>query len=211
MKNKYFLIVLAIVAVIAVSTAGYLVRQNNVDTRLEESERLAAEDSQNRSVDLDELDEFLNSSSTSSSLGSQSSNTNTSSSVNSSSSSTISAAPKPAPSQNSSIDQTIKSGSFSGFRDYQISGGVNIIDKGDEVIIELGSDFDFSGAPDPFLYLTPNTGQTDLSGAIRLGKLNSDSGRQAYKASKVEFESANSQIMLWCQAFGLYMGGASLS
>ena len=60
MKNKYFLIVLAIVAVIAVSTAGYLVRQNNVDTRLEESERLAAEDSQNRSVDLDELDEFLN-------------------------------------------------------------------------------------------------------------------------------------------------------
>lgn len=100
-------------------------------------------------------------------------------------------------------------GTWQSHRDYVSKGGIEILEQGDEVIIQTTSDYTFSGAPDPFLYLSSEKG-TSIGNAISLGKLQKNNGVQAYKVSKAEFDKFNGSVVIWCQAFNLYMGRADI-
>jgi hypothetical protein len=108
-------------------------------------------------------------------------------------------APQPQPQRFSGIWQS--------HQDYISTGSVTITEVDDGYIIQFSDDYTFSGAPDPFLYLSADNSLT-LDNALVIGKLQSENGAQAYKVTKDEFERYNAAIYIWCRAFDLYMGQA---
>lgn len=122
---------------------------------------------------------------------------------------TDSATPLPLPSPGDA-PTVIKTGSLSGSGSYSASGGVKIIQDGDNVIIQLEDNFSFSGAPDTVLYLGANPNQRTIDKSLILGQLTSNSGKQAYQVSKAEFDQYGESVIIWCRAFNVYMGGANL-
>jgi hypothetical protein len=201
-------ITIGVVALVILGLIGFGGYQIWMGQRLAESEELAQQDESRQASVID-----LNSSSESSEEFDELSQVDDSDQEGDALNPQVETAddtsmPTPNMGQELNLPTVIGEGVFSGSGNYRTSGGVQVIDQGgDQIIIQLAPDFSFSGAPDPFLYLSSNEGN-GIDNAVRLGKLQSDKGAQAYSVTRSEWEANNAKVVLWCQAFSVYMGGA---
>jgi len=87
-----------------------------------------------------------------------------------------------------------------------------IVQVDGQIKIEFLEDFAFlpADAPDPFVYIALNPRQQTTDGAILISKLQTTDGRQVYSISQADYDKNGGQIMIWCEAFRVYMGGADL-
>ncbi|ABC63546.1 DM13 domain-containing protein [Erythrobacter litoralis] len=96
------------------------------------------------------------------------------------------------------------------------SGGVEIVKlKGGGLGVKLKGDFKVRGGPDLRVWLSdasnPRNGRAVRSkDYVDLGRLKSSSGEQIYRIpASADVADANS-VVIWCRAFGVFFGSATL-
>lgn len=94
--------------------------------------------------------------------------------------------------------------SWSGIANYRTSGSAKVIDTNGTYSLQFGSDFSFSGAPDPVVYLCPEKSPGNINDCTLIGGLENNSGASAWAITEDEF-SANPYPILWCRAFSVLM------
>lgn len=200
--KKYLSYILVMAAVVVVGLGGYGIY---VYQEFQESEQLA-EETQSRIVDPIIEDEVtvVTASERDAQMQNNESDVQTDSGDSTSSSQT-------APAVEPALPVVTKSfvGDWTSHRDYISTGSVTVKEVDGDYIIQFSNDYTFSGAPDPFIYLAGDSSQT-LNNALLLGKLQSNSGAQAYSVSAEEFEQYGVEVYIWCRAFNLFMGSATL-
>ena len=101
--------------------------------------------------------------------------------------------------------EVMHSASFVGENDHIVSGGVQIVQKGDIQYLVLQEDFQFDGAPDPKLGFTQ--GDRFVEDSLFSG-LNQDEGQQIYRLP-AGFDAANyDEITIWCDEFDVPLAEA---
>lgn len=113
---------------------------------------------------------------------------------------------------------TLASGNFVGVAPgHNAEGSVTIKEDGDQVMIELGEDFNTDKGPDLYVILSqdqPLTGEDPVSlnkEKIKiLEPLADRNGRQVYVASKADFENYGHSVVIWCNKYNVVFGGAVL-
>ena len=115
-----------------------------------------------------------------------------------------------------SAAESVASGTFAGAGGHEVAGSARIERQSDgSHRLVLSGDFISDGAPDLRVWLTdaPATDADTVRNAARvdLGGLESTDGGQSYLIpDDVDIESLRSAV-IWCRAFGVYFGGATLS
>ncbi len=106
-----------------------------------------------------------------------------------------------------SAGDVLSQGSFTGASGHVTSGHASIVKEGETVSIVLGSDFNFDGAPDPYVGL----GNGSYDPNAQVSKLQSNSGEQVYVLpSYIKLDKYN-QVYIWCKQFGVPLGVAQLN
>ncbi|MEL6440468.1 MAG: DM13 domain-containing protein [Cyanobacteria bacterium J06621_8] len=101
--------------------------------------------------------------------------------------------------------EVIHSASFVGESNHEVSGGVQIIKKGDVQYLVLQEDFKFDGAPDPKLGFTLSDEFVEES---LFSGLNHDEGQQVYRLP-ADFDSSKyDEITIWCHKFSVPLAEA---
>lgn len=101
--------------------------------------------------------------------------------------------------------EKIASGTLAGRSDHATSGTASLVETDDGVVLVLGPDFSFDGAPDPKVGLG-RAGEDRP--AVLLAPLASDNGAQAYT---LPAEVSNlDAIWLWCELFDVPLGYAQV-
>ena len=95
-------------------------------------------------------------------------------------------------------------GVFSGASGHKTSGAVTITKQGGQYVIELGGDFTFDGAPDPYVSL--GTGNKPLEGGLG-SVLASNTGAQRYAIDAAGLDGAK-QVIIWCKKYAVPLGVA---
>ncbi len=99
-------------------------------------------------------------------------------------------------------------GTFSGASGHKTSGSVTVTQKGNKLIISLGSNFRLDGAPDP--YVTLGSGSRPVKGGTA-GLLRKISGAGSYSVPATAATKAANQVVIWCKKFGVPLGVARLN
>ena len=109
------------------------------------------------------------------------------------------------------------SGSFSGAGSYDTAGRAEIIKlKGGGFGLKLHGNFRTDSAPDLRIWLSESSSPSSKSAVrsakhIDLGALKSSRGGQIYRIpASVDVENVRSAV-IWCRAFGVLFGGATLA
>ena len=109
------------------------------------------------------------------------------------------------------------SGNFVGDRSHPAAGTASVIRlKGGGYGIKFSSDFKTRGGPDLRVWVSeasaPRNGRAvRAADHIDLGGLDSSSGEQIYRLP-ADYDLAKAQsVVIWCRAFGVFFGAASLS
>ncbi|MDC0887110.1 DM13 domain-containing protein [Altererythrobacter sp.] len=99
---------------------------------------------------------------------------------------------------------------------YPASGQAEIVKlKGGGLGLKLKSNFKVRGGPDLRIWLSQSGNPTDARSAkqakyVDLGRLKSSSGEQLYRIpGNVDLGKTRS-VVIWCRAFGVFFGSASL-
>jgi len=103
-------------------------------------------------------------------------------------------------------DETIASGSFTGASGHVTSGGVSVQKTADGVVVVLGEDFSFDGAPDPKL----GFGKDGYVKATQFSHLEANSGRQVYKIPASIDPAQYNEVWVWCERYAVPLGVARL-
>lgn len=113
--------------------------------------------------------------------------------------------------------QLADSGQFHGAdRSHLASGGVSIVRlKGGGLGIKLAGDFDVRGGPDLRVWLSEadaprNARAVRAQEYVDLGRLRSSSGEQIYRIPDDVSLRQIGSVVIWCRAFGVFFGHASL-
>lgn len=98
---------------------------------------------------------------------------------------------------------------------YKIQGDWRIVQEGGQTLIRFSEDFKTKNGPDLKVFLSPQalsdvTGKTALNGAVKLGKLTSNSGSQDYVLPAGISLSDFSSVLIHCEAFSVLWGGGEL-
>jgi hypothetical protein len=117
---------------------------------------------------------------------------------------------KPSTTTKTTTQAKNKTGNFSSFGDYQTTGSVSVQASDSGSTLDLSQNFQFSGAPDPVLYLCNEAQPSNVKKCVIISALEKDSGSQSYKLNQSEVETYN-HVVLWCRAFSLLMGSAQLN
>ncbi|NEQ54078.1 MAG: DM13 domain-containing protein [Leptolyngbya sp. SIO3F4] len=99
----------------------------------------------------------------------------------------------------------IQSSSFTGESGHVVSGGIDIVQKGDIYHVVLGEDFSFDGAPDPKLGFSND--DAFVSASLFSG-LNLDSGQQIYRLPATLDVSHYDELTIWCDQFSVPLAEA---
>lgn len=101
-----------------------------------------------------------------------------------------------------------RSGSFFGVSGKSTSGGVTVSKDAEGYIVTLGSNFSFSGAPDPKIGFGSN-GQF-VNGTL-VGLLQSNNGSQSFRVPAHIDVSQFNEVHLWCEQFSVGLGVAPIN
>ena len=97
-------------------------------------------------------------------------------------------------------------GVFSGASNHKTSGSVTVTKQGGQYVIELGGDFFFDGAPDPYVALGKRN--KPLGGLIAV--LKSDKGAQHYAIDTSAALDGATQVIIWCKKYSVPLGVAAI-
>lgn len=113
-------------------------------------------------------------------------------------------APQPAtaPAQNA-----LAKGNFTGLSGHRTSGLVTLVRTGNGVEVRLSSDFNFDGAPDPWLGFGKG-GKYDT--ATTFTKLRQNTGAQVYTVPSNIDPSKYDEVYVWCKRFAVSLAVARL-
>ena len=103
----------------------------------------------------------------------------------------------------------VQAGSFVGLAGHSARGGVTVTVSGNAATITLDSMFSSTSVPDPYLYLN-TTANANTGQPLRISRLSSRLGAQVYSV-RIPVGIAYSHVLVWCDAFNVGVGAASLS
>lgn len=98
-------------------------------------------------------------------------------------------------------------GQFSGRSGHEASGAVALVDTGSGWEVQLGDDFVFDGAPDPFIGL--GRGGIFVP-ATDFEPLRADSGAQVYRVPDDLDPAGFDTVVLWCRQFVVPLAVAAI-
>ncbi|MGB0560471.1 MAG: hypothetical protein ACPGVO_01530 [Spirulinaceae cyanobacterium] len=106
--------------------------------------------------------------------------------------------------------EVLATANFVGEGSYTATGQAQLIQVGSQLYVVLGSDFQFSGAPDPRLGFSRND---EFLSATTFSSLNLNSGQQIYRlparlAGSALEDLTVDEITLWCEKFGVPLAEA---
>ncbi len=100
--------------------------------------------------------------------------------------------------------EPLGAGKFHGASSHKTSGSVTVTKQDGQYVIELGGDFSFDGAPDPYVSL--GTGNKPLEGGLG-SVLASNTGAQRYAIDAAGLDGAK-QVIIWCKKYAVPLGVA---
>ncbi len=98
-------------------------------------------------------------------------------------------------------------GMFSGASNHITSGSVTVTKQGGRYVIELGGNFSFDGAPDPYVAL--GKGKKPLEGGV-IAVLKSKKGAQRYAVDASAALDGANQVIIWCKQYSVHLGFAAI-
>ena len=105
--------------------------------------------------------------------------------------------------------ETLLTGSFVDADDFhQTSGTALVLDRGEDRILRL-EDFDATNGPDLYVWLVQ--GENYSENILDLGKLKGNQGAQNYAIPATADLAQYNRVIIWCRAFGVLFGSATLS
>ena len=106
----------------------------------------------------------------------------------------------------SAQDQVLTSGAFRGQSGHAASGGVSVVKTAKGVVVVLGPDFKFDGAPDPKL----GFGKNGYVKSTQFSELKSNSGKQTYEIPSTIDPADYTEVWVWCEKYSVPLGVATL-
>lgn len=103
--------------------------------------------------------------------------------------------------------QTISKSSFSGQSGHKVSGDVKLVKTKKAKYVVLENNFSFDGAPDPRIGFSKNGKYIKAS---TVSPLNMNKGYQVYRLPKGFDVSNYDEVTIWCEAFSVPLGKASI-
>lgn len=100
----------------------------------------------------------------------------------------------------------LKQGNFAGNMGYAVNGSAKLYEYQGKKYIYL-ENFSTSNGPDLKLYIATNAAAAQF---VNLGKLQSNSGNQAYEISNPPDFAVHNKILIWCQQFSILFGQSTL-
>ena len=99
--------------------------------------------------------------------------------------------------------------------DKKLSGDVTVVERDGRTVFRFSESFRASRGPDLKIFLSPQSldtvsGATAVDGAVRLGKLKSNTGVQEYVLPEGVKLSSFSSVLIHCEQFSVLWGGAEL-
>lgn len=104
-------------------------------------------------------------------------------------------------------EKVLASGKLKGASNHATSGNVSVVETDDGVVVVLGSNFNFDGAPDPKIGFG-KSGSYDR--ASQLGPLQSNSGEQTYQVPASVDPAGYDEIYVWCEKYAVPLGVAAI-
>jgi hypothetical protein len=102
--------------------------------------------------------------------------------------------------------EVVATGTFTGKSNHRTNGSVAVHKTASGYTVELGSDFDHDGAPDPKL----GFGRDGYDAAAKFSPLRANTGAQSYKIpAKIDAESYT-EVWVWCEKYSVPLGVAKL-
>jgi hypothetical protein len=101
------------------------------------------------------------------------------------------------------------SGTFAGAGDgfHNAEGTARVIYLEDGSAVLRFEDFKVTNGPDLYVYLSTDKGTSDY---VSLGRLKANIGNQNYQLPEGIDLTKYDNVIVWCQAFSVYFGGAEL-
>ncbi len=87
------------------------------------------------------------------------------------------------------------------------SGASTVTKQDGQYVIELGGDFSFDGAPDPYVALGKR--KKPLEGGL-IAVLKSDKGAQRYAIDASAALDGATQVIIWCKKYSVPLGVAAI-
>ena len=103
-----------------------------------------------------------------------------------------------------------RTGALKGVMDYRAAGTVRLTTTGGVTKLVFVSAAIQNG-PALAVYLTPKGAATDVTGAVKLGPLKSQTGDFEYEVPAGTDATAFSGVVIWCDKFGVAFGTATLA
>ena len=103
--------------------------------------------------------------------------------------------------------EPLGSGLFSGASGHATSGRVTVTKQNGQYVIDLGDDFSFDGAPDPYVSL--GSGNKPIEGGLG-AELGSNKGAQRYVISATAALDGATQVIIWCKKYAVPLGVAAI-
>ena len=103
--------------------------------------------------------------------------------------------------------EPLGSGRFSGASSHATSGSVTVTKQNGQYIIDLGDDFSFDGAPDPYVAL--GAGNRPVAGGLG-AVLGSNKGAQRYVIDAGPAVGGATQVIIWCKKYAVPLGIAAI-
>ena len=100
--------------------------------------------------------------------------------------------------------EPLGAGKFFGASSHKTLGSVTVSKESGQYVVNLGDDFSFDGAPDPYVAL--GTGKKPLEGGL-IGVLGSNTGAQRYAIDAAGLDGAK-QVIIWCKRYAVPLGVA---
>ena len=111
-----------------------------------------------------------------------------------------------APVAASAQGHVLASGEFRGQSGHVASGGVSVVKTAKGVVVVLGPDFKFDGAPDPKL----GFGKNGYVKSTQFSILRSNSGEQTYEIPSTIDPADYTEVWVWCEKYSVPLGVATL-
>ena len=103
--------------------------------------------------------------------------------------------------------EPLGAGLFSGASGHATSGRVTVTKQNGQYVIDLGDDFSFDGAPDPYVSL--GSGNKPIEGGLG-AELGSNKGAQRYVISATAALDGATQVIIWCKKYAVPLGVAAI-
>ncbi|MEM7372477.1 MAG: DM13 domain-containing protein [Bacteroidota bacterium] len=104
-------------------------------------------------------------------------------------------------------DTITRMGSFQGLNGYNVKGTATLMTIDGESTLMFDPDFQSSNGPGLYVYLSPNA--TNVSGGVKLEKLQATSGMQTYAIPANVNPQDFDHVLIYCQPFGAPFGTAT--